>query len=114
MMSPTTDPSLQEALIENSHPRSIDIDPITTENIKSDRVFSLFFYHRGQSWPRTWRDVSSKRDKTERNERRRDNDDNVDDRYHGGASSVLTPCDFRSYDSRKEILRVKNFANARL
>lgn len=46
--------------------------------------------------------------------RRSDNDDNVDDRYHGGASSMLTRRDFRGYNLKKETLRARNFANARL
>lgn len=62
----------------------------------------------------TPRDVSTKRGKTKWDEKRNDNDDNVDDRYHGGASSMLTLRDFRGYNSRKETLRAKNFANARL
>lgn len=39
-----------------------------------------------------------RRDTTKWDKRRSDNDDNVDDRYHGGASSMLTCRDFRGYN----------------
>lgn len=47
--------------------------------------------------------LSRRRDKTKWDRRRSDNDDNVDDRYHGGAShriasSMLTRRDFRGYN----------------
>lgn len=56
----------------------------------------------------------TKRDEAKWDKRRSDNDDNVDDRYHGGASSMLTRRDFRGYNLKKETLRARNFANARL